>query len=234
MHIIFFTFVSYGYVHFSYSDLHFLHSHPQLHTIKTINVDSLLTVLKKNLLFLCFSFTIDFHFIFYFHFFRFSLYCRRKDSSALQRSASIDSFAEIVWSDSPRPSLDIPRNAVAPFSKRPSASSLYSNCSASSQSAQLNINELYNYGGIGIGVGSGGSAGALSGGVTVGTTSATTGNSRRESLLSPSSTRRNKLSRIINGKYGKWKIVKTQQKKKKKKKRKKTEKDKENVSIFIY
>lgn len=28
----------------------------------------------------------------------------------------------------------------------------------------------------------------------------TTGNSRRESLLSPSSTRRNKLTRIINGK----------------------------------
>ncbi|TMW50543.1 hypothetical protein DOY81_004404 [Sarcophaga bullata] len=122
----------------------------------------------------------------------------RKDSSALQRSASIDSFAEIVWSDSPRPSLDIPRNAVAPFSKRPSASSLYSNCSASSQSAQLNINELYSYGGIGIGGGNAGSAGALSGGVTAGTTSATTGNSRRESLLSPSSTRRNKLSRIIN------------------------------------
>ncbi|XP_053946432.1 uncharacterized protein LOC128855501 isoform X3 [Anastrepha ludens] len=103
---------------------------------------------------------------------------RRKDSSALQRSASIDSFAEIVWSDTPRPSLDIPRSSVVPFSKRPSASSLFSNCSATSQTTQLNIN----YGAGGDLCSSGSSA----------------GNSRRESLLSPSSTRRNKLTRIIN------------------------------------
>ncbi|XP_036325097.1 uncharacterized protein LOC118738280 [Rhagoletis pomonella] len=107
---------------------------------------------------------------------------RRKDSSALQRSASIDSFAEIVWSDSPRPSLDIPRPSVVPFSKRPSASSLFSNCSATSQTTQLNIN----YGTGGDLCSSGSSA----------------GNSRRESLLSPSSTRRNKLTRIINEKSG--------------------------------
>ncbi|XP_028898759.2 uncharacterized protein LOC105216385 isoform X2 [Zeugodacus cucurbitae] len=103
---------------------------------------------------------------------------RRKDSSALQRSASIDSFAEIVFSDTPRPSLDIPRPSVVPFSKRPSASSLFSNCSTASQTTQLNIN----YGAGGDLCSSGSSA----------------GNSRRESLLSPSSTRRNKLTRIIN------------------------------------
>ncbi|KAM7363779.1 ankyrin repeat and fibronectin type III domain containing protein wide awake isoform 2-T7 [Cochliomyia hominivorax] len=129
---------------------------------------------------------------------------RRKDSSALQRSASIDSFAEIVWSDSPRPSLDIPRPAVAPFSKRPSASSLFSNCSTSSQSAQLNINEWCTSSG---GVGGGGGSGTVGiGGLTTGVGGTqstcgmitTTGNSRRESLLSPSSTRRNKLTRIIN------------------------------------
>ncbi|XP_058983905.1 uncharacterized protein DDB_G0271670-like [Musca domestica] len=137
---------------------------------------------------------------------------RRKDSSALQRSASIDSFAEVVWSDSPRPSLEIPRPVVAPFSKRPSASSLYSNCSASSQSAQLNINELSVGGGMmgGSGGGGAGSCGMTSGaglgssgnigvgGAMVGIT--TSANNRRESLLSPSSTRRNKLTRIINGK----------------------------------
>ncbi|XP_067616983.1 ankyrin repeat and fibronectin type-III domain-containing protein 1 isoform X2 [Eurosta solidaginis] len=105
---------------------------------------------------------------------------RRKDSSALQRSASIDSFAEIVWSDTPRPSLEIPRPSVVPFSKRPSASSLFSNCSFTSQTTQLNIN--YGAGGVGDQCSSGSSA----------------GNSRRESLLSPSSTRRNKLTRIIN------------------------------------
>lgn len=109
--------------------------------------------------------------------------CRRKDSSALQRSASIDSFAEIVFSDTPRPSLDIPRPTVVPFSKRPSASSLFSNCSTTSQTTQLNIN----YGAGGDLCSSGSSA----------------GNSRRESLLSPSSTRRNKLTRIINGKWSK-------------------------------
>ncbi|CAD6992621.1 unnamed protein product [Ceratitis capitata] len=108
---------------------------------------------------------------------------RRKDSSALQRSASIDSFAEIVFSDTPRPSLDIPRPSVVPFSKRPSASSLFSNCSTTSQTTQLNIN----YGAGGDLCSSGSSA----------------GNSRRESLLSPSSTRRNKLTRIINGKWNK-------------------------------
>ncbi|KAI8119698.1 Ankyrin repeat and fibronectin type-III domain-containing protein 1 [Lucilia cuprina] len=131
---------------------------------------------------------------------------RRKDSSALQRSASIDSFAEIVWSDSPRPSLDIPRPAVAPFSKRPSASSLFSNCSTSSQSAQLNINELYVSGGGVVLPGGGTGASVGIGGLTTGVGGSqttcggitTTGNSRRESLLSPSSTRRNKLTRIIN------------------------------------
>ncbi|XP_058976303.1 dual specificity protein kinase splA-like [Musca domestica] len=136
-----------------------------------------------------------------------SVLLRRKDSSALQRSASIDSFAEVVWSDSPRPSLEIPRPVVAPFSKRPSASSLYSNCSASSQSAQLNINELCVGGSggggagscgmtSGAGLGSSGNIGV--GGAMVGIT--TSANNRRESLLSPSSTRRNKLTRIINGK----------------------------------
>ncbi|XP_073815069.1 ankyrin repeat and fibronectin type III domain containing protein wide awake isoform X4 [Musca autumnalis] len=138
-----------------------------------------------------------------------SVLLRRKDSSALQRSASIDSFAEVVWSDSPRPSLEIPRPVVAPFSKRPSASSLYSNCSTSSQSAQLNINELSVCGGMS-------AAGGIAGTGNVGMTSSTvigscgnvgaaamvgittSANNRRESLLSPSSTRRNKLSRIIN------------------------------------
>uniref|UniRef100_A0A1B0C0Y4 Uncharacterized protein n=1 Tax=Glossina palpalis gambiensis TaxID=67801 RepID=A0A1B0C0Y4_9MUSC len=113
---------------------------------------------------------------------------RRKDSSALQRSASIDSFAEIVWSDcSPRPSLDI-RGPVAPFSKRPSASSLFSTCSSTSQGAQLNINYVVGAGNELI-HGSGGNVNAISG-----------TNSRRESLLSPSATRRNKLTRIINEK----------------------------------
>uniref|UniRef100_A0A1A9ZLC8 Uncharacterized protein n=1 Tax=Glossina pallidipes TaxID=7398 RepID=A0A1A9ZLC8_GLOPL len=111
---------------------------------------------------------------------------RRKDSSALQRSASIDSFAEIVWSDcSPRPSVDI-RGAVAPFSKRPSASSLFSTCSSTSQGAQLNINYVIGAGNELI-HGSGGNVNAIGG-----------SNSRRESLLSPSATRRNKLTRIIN------------------------------------
>lgn len=119
--------------------------------------------------------------VFFFSIFFFC--CRRKDSSALQRSASIDSFAEIVFSDTPRPSLDIPRPSVVPFSKRPSASSLFSNCSSTSQTTQLNIN----YGAGGDLCSSGSSA----------------GNSRRESLLSPSSTRRNKLTRIINGKWSK-------------------------------
>uniref|UniRef100_A0A1B0FB64 Uncharacterized protein n=1 Tax=Glossina morsitans morsitans TaxID=37546 RepID=A0A1B0FB64_GLOMM len=111
---------------------------------------------------------------------------KRKDSSALQRSASIDSFAEIVWSDcSPRPSIDI-RGAVAPFSKRPSASSLFSTCSSTSQGAQLNINYVIGAGNELI-HGSGGNVNAIGG-----------SNSRRESLLSPSATRRNKLTRIIN------------------------------------
>jgi len=118
---------------------------------------------------------------------------RRKDSSALQRSASIDSFAEIVFCDLPRPSLDIPRAAAVtptvvptPFSKRPSASSLYSTCSsiaaataaaASSQvHAQLNVNY-----------------GDMAGGAHPGNSSSSASSSRRESMLSPSSTRRNKL-----------------------------------------
>lgn len=137
------------------------------------------------------------------------LFCRRKDSSALQRSASIDSFAEIVFSDLPRPSLDIPRSSVAapsapsPFSKRPSASSLYSTCSsiaaatAAAASAQVHAQLNVNYGDLAAGShhhpgnsgsGTGGGGGSAS-------------SSRRESMLSPSSTRRNKLTRIINGEY---------------------------------
>ncbi|XP_023175624.2 uncharacterized protein LOC111602668 isoform X2 [Drosophila hydei] len=124
---------------------------------------------------------------------------RRKDSSALQRSASIDSFAEIVFSDLPRPSLDVPRSVVAtptPFSKRPSASSLYSTCSsiaaATAASAQVHAQLNVNYGDL----------------TThphqhqlpqhLGNCSSIAANSRRESMLSPSSTRRNKLTRIIN------------------------------------
>ncbi|KAH8406472.1 hypothetical protein KR215_002027 [Drosophila sulfurigaster] len=147
---------------------------------------------------------------------------RRKDSSALQRSASIDSFAEIVFCDLPRPSLDIPRNAGAggtatgtatttptPFSKRPSASSLYSTCSsiaaataATATSSQLHAQLNVNYGDLGIGGATGhhhhhqhqhqhhhhGGNGS----------SSSASSSRRESMLSPSSTRRNKLTRIIN------------------------------------
>ncbi|XP_030369216.1 uncharacterized protein LOC115620217 [Scaptodrosophila lebanonensis] len=118
---------------------------------------------------------------------------RRKDSSALQRSASIDSFAEIVFSDSPRPSLDIPRS-VAPFSKRPSASSLYSNCSTTSAQLNVNYGDMATVGQAGMGVGAAAGAGLQA----CGTGSSSAGNSRRESLLSPSSTRRNKLTRIIN------------------------------------
>ncbi|KAH8335385.1 hypothetical protein KR074_000708, partial [Drosophila pseudoananassae] len=128
---------------------------------------------------------------------------RRKDSSALQRSASIDSFAEIVFSDLPRSSLAVtaPGASAAcgpsPFSKRPSASSLYSTstaCSFGSQAqAQLNVN----YGDSAAGSGSGGGTGA--GHHTAGGNGGSGGSgSRRESMLSPSSTRRSKLTRIIN------------------------------------
>uniref|UniRef100_A0A1A9X1B8 Uncharacterized protein n=1 Tax=Glossina brevipalpis TaxID=37001 RepID=A0A1A9X1B8_9MUSC len=111
---------------------------------------------------------------------------RRKDSSALQRSASIDSFAEIVWSDcSSRLPLDI-RAAITPFNKRPSASSLFSTCSSTSQGAQLNINYVTSAGNE-LTHGSGGNVNAIS-----------SSNSRRESLLSPSATRRNKQTRILN------------------------------------
>ncbi|KAH8359434.1 hypothetical protein KR093_006563 [Drosophila rubida] len=136
---------------------------------------------------------------------------RRKDSSALQRSASIDSFAEIVFCDLPRPSLDTPRNGATPtpFSKRPSASSLYSTCSsiaaatAAASSSQVHAQLNVNYGDLAIG-------GAATGqhqhhhhhhhhhGHHGGNGSSSASSSRRESMLSPSSTRRNKLTRIIN------------------------------------
>ncbi|KAM8703415.1 hypothetical protein ACLKA7_008091 [Drosophila subpalustris] len=142
--------------------------------------------------------------------------CRRKDSSALQRSASIDSFAEIVFCDLPRPSLDIPyRNTMAasttasmaaptPFSKRPSASSLYSTCSsiaaatAAAASSQVHAQLNVNYGELAGGAhpGNGGSGGSAN-------------SSRRESMLSPSSTRRNKLTRIINDLNGTVNIIST-------------------------
>ncbi|KPU79745.1 uncharacterized protein Dana_GF17001, isoform C [Drosophila ananassae] len=128
---------------------------------------------------------------------------RRKDSSALQRSASIDSFAEIVFSDLPRSSLAVtaPGGSVAggpsPFSKRPSASSLYSTstgCSFGSQAqAQLNVNYCDSA------AGSGSSGGTGTGHHTAGGNGGSGGSgSRRESMLSPSSTRRSKLTRIIN------------------------------------
>ncbi|XP_017114505.1 uncharacterized protein LOC108137372 isoform X2 [Drosophila elegans] len=128
---------------------------------------------------------------------------RRKDSSALQRSASIDSFAEIVFSDSPRPSLAVTApgasygcvgGAPSPFSKRPSASSLYSTSTSSSfgsqVQAQLNVNYSDSAAGSGSASGSGPGTGGNGG--------SSAGSSRRESMLSPSSTRRSKLTRIIN------------------------------------
>ncbi|XP_023034340.1 uncharacterized protein LOC6648100 isoform X2 [Drosophila willistoni] len=131
---------------------------------------------------------------------------RRKDSSALQRSASIDSFAEIVFSDSPRPSLDIPRGSVAvttgpggapsPFSKRPSASSLYSTSSSVSFSSQTQAQLNVNYSDQGTGCGGGSTSGHHHQHPGNGSNSA--GSSRRESMLSPSSTRRSKLTRIVN------------------------------------
>ncbi|XP_055848804.1 uncharacterized protein LOC129913874 isoform X7 [Episyrphus balteatus] len=84
----------------------------------------------------------------------------------IPRSASIDSVADAVWCDSPRPSLTVPRHF--PFQHRPSSSSLLSNISTGSgiqHPSQLNVD---------------------------------LGSNRRESVLSPSSTRRNKLTRIIN------------------------------------
>ncbi|XP_017855651.1 PREDICTED: uncharacterized protein LOC108608675 isoform X1 [Drosophila arizonae] len=127
---------------------------------------------------------------------------RRKDSSALQRSASIDSFAEIVFSDLPRSSLDVPRSVVAtptPFSKRPSASSLYSTCSsiaaATAASAQVHAQLNVNYGDL-TAYSHQHQLAQHPGNCSSGSTS--TANSRRESMLSPSSTRRNKQSRIIN------------------------------------
>ncbi|XP_055902102.1 uncharacterized protein LOC129938513 isoform X2 [Eupeodes corollae] len=84
----------------------------------------------------------------------------------IPRSASIDSVADAVWCDSPRPSLTVPRHF--PFQHRPSSSSLISNISTGSgiqHPSQLNVD---------------------------------LGSNRRESVLSPSSTRRNKLTRIIN------------------------------------
>ncbi|KAH8382787.1 hypothetical protein KR009_005240 [Drosophila setifemur] len=131
---------------------------------------------------------------------------RRKDSSALQRSASIDSFAEIVFSDMPRPSLAVTApgggtssGGPSPFSKRPSASSLYSTSTAFSFGSQAQAQLNVNYGGDA-------AAGSGSGGGAVSTHHAAGGNggsggsssSRRESMLSPSSTRRSKLTRIIN------------------------------------
>ncbi|SPP87773.1 Hypothetical predicted protein [Drosophila guanche] len=135
---------------------------------------------------------------------------RRKDSSSLQRSASIDSFAEIVFSDLPRPSLAVTAPggggcSPSPFSKRPSASSLYSTSSfgntfGAQAQAQLNVN----YVDLGFGASGTGSATGSSGGHLhhhPGNGSSSASSSRRESMLSPSSTRRSKLTRIINGEY---------------------------------
>ncbi|XP_034137493.1 uncharacterized protein LOC117589563 isoform X1 [Drosophila guanche] len=132
---------------------------------------------------------------------------RRKDSSSLQRSASIDSFAEIVFSDLPRPSLAVTAPggggcSPSPFSKRPSASSLYSTSSfgntfGAQAQAQLNVN----YVDLGFGASGTGSATGSSGGHLhhhPGNGSSSASSSRRESMLSPSSTRRSKLTRIIN------------------------------------
>ncbi|XP_017103345.2 uncharacterized protein wake isoform X4 [Drosophila bipectinata] len=128
---------------------------------------------------------------------------RRKDSSALQRSASIDSFAEIVFSDLPRSSLAVtaPGASAAggpsPFSKRPSASSLYSTSTGSSFGSQVQAQLNVNYGDSAAGSGSGGGTGP--GHHTAGGNGGSGGSgSRRESMLSPSSTRRSKLTRIIN------------------------------------
>ncbi|KAI8046687.1 hypothetical protein M5D96_002900, partial [Drosophila gunungcola] len=133
---------------------------------------------------------------------------RRKDSSALQRSASIDSFAEIVFSDSPRPSLAVTApgasygcvgGAPSPFSKRPSASSLYSTSTSSSFGSQAQAQLNVNYGDSAAGSGSASGSGPGTG-VNGGSSASS---SRRESMLSPSSTRRSKLTRIINGECGK-------------------------------
>jgi len=146
-----------------------------------------------------------------FLFFPFLLCCRRKDSSALQRSASIDSFAEIVFSESPRPSLAVTgpggtssSGGPSPFSKRPSASSLYSTSTPSSFGSQAQAQLNVNYGDSPAGSGSAGGPGSghhgASGGGNGGSSASS---SRRESMLSPSSTRRSKLTRIINGECGK-------------------------------
>ncbi|KAH8251920.1 hypothetical protein KR038_011086, partial [Drosophila bunnanda] len=132
---------------------------------------------------------------------------RRKDSSALQRSASIDSFAEIVFSDLPRPSLAVTApgtsasgsgGAPSPFSKRPSASSLYSTSTTSSFGSQAQAQLNVNYGDSAAGSGSGSGAGTSHHAMAGGNGASSASSSRRESMLSPSSTRRSKLTRIIN------------------------------------
>ncbi|XP_032578573.1 uncharacterized protein LOC6607470 isoform X1 [Drosophila sechellia] len=134
---------------------------------------------------------------------------RRKDSSALQRSASIDSFAEIVFSESPRPSLAVTgpggcasaSGGPSPFSKRPSASSLYSNSTCSSFASQVQAQLNVNYGDSALGSGSatgGPGSGHHHGAPGGGNGGSSASSSRRESMLSPSSTRRSKLTRIIN------------------------------------
>lgn len=90
----------------------------------------------------------------------------------------------------------------APFSKRSSANSLFATGNFATSGVQLLLNYA-NVGGVsGSGSGSGsdtagwaGTGGSGSGGVSGGG-----GSSRRESLLSPSSSRRSKLSRTMNGK----------------------------------
>lgn len=139
--------------------------------------------------------------------------CRRKDSSALQRSASIDSFAEIVFSESPRPSLAVTgpgacasaSGGPSPFSKRPSASSLYSTSTSSSFASQVQAQLNVNYGDSALGSGSatgGPGSGHHHGASGGGNGGSSASSSRRESMLSPSSTRRSKLTRIINGECG--------------------------------
>lgn len=111
----------------------------------------------------------------------------------MHRSSSIDSVVDVVWSGagtlggSPTSILDV--NAVgstvsgssdgpAPFSKRSSANSLFATSNFATSGVQL----LLNYANVG--------------GVSV----SDSGGNRRESVLSPSSSRRNKMSRTVNGK----------------------------------
>ncbi|XP_055383504.1 phosphatidylinositol 3-kinase 2-like [Condylostylus longicornis] len=118
----------------------------------------------------------------------------RKDyGSKLPRSASIDSMVDTVWNDSPRPSLNVPRNSTTSTTSVPifQMSSVTSAAAANNttqnqnsnlgfhvpqQPSQLNINTYSSFGSF-----------SVSGSFV----------SRRESLLSPSSNRRTKQNRGI-------------------------------------